>query len=49
MVDMAPRLFQDPSLIDTYQGFPHPNPTTIDVCVITDDGVETLDSPSMKR
>jgi hypothetical protein len=46
MVDLALGLFQDPSLIGTYQGFPHP--TTTNVCVIMVDGVETLNPPSMK-
>jgi hypothetical protein len=48
MIDIAPWLFQDPSFIGTYQGFPQPHPTTANVFIITTDGVEIPDLPSMK-
>jgi hypothetical protein len=49
MIDVRPGIFQDPSLIGTYQGFPHPNPTTVIVCIVTTDGVEIPDPPSIEN
>jgi hypothetical protein len=50
MIDVGPGLFQDPSLIGTYQGFPHPNLTIVVMFLVTVDGVEILDSaPSIEN
>jgi hypothetical protein len=46
MIEVRPGIFWDPSFIGTYQGFPHPNPTTSTVCVDTDDKVEIPNPPS---
>jgi hypothetical protein len=45
MVDVRPGLFHDPSLLGSYQGYPHPTPNTTNVCVVTSDGVEIPDAP----
>jgi hypothetical protein len=49
MIDIGLGLFRAPSLIGTYPGILHPNPTSVDGSVITTDGVEITDPSSIEN